>query len=563
VWEEQLRAARVAEDRPDIFEFIMRGLTDGFVIEGDFSSLEKTACNLPTTDDEKVLITEWLLKLLQKGKMYGPFMRGRVPAELFAGDIHRSPLGGIWRGSKYRPFVHFSYPRWGESVNTATADEWCTVKYIRFKEMVRLVASLGKGAWVWIADAADAFLQLRVQTKQHHLLGVEWQKRTLVFAVMMWGLACAPRMYTMFADGVEEIIRHTDYALFNDGALRRLAHYLDDFFGGHQSAEKAMRQFEHVLSVFITLNIPFKYEKISAPSQAQKVLGWIFDTRAQQLRVPQSKGDQMQADIERIMRILRRKRGKPTRTQLRSIAGKLRWASAAIFGGQAFVRRLERAGTGKGHEHVRVKAEVRADLEFWQSVLPRLCTIGVPFSHILNAPDSGTIKVCCDAAGNAPLGFGGASTTGAYFSVPWHAIWPGITKIDIFLGEMLAIAVVVLLNGHTWTGHSVSLFTDNTPVEWALRSKCTTSTRRDMMAIMRGIVLHAHRHQFYFWANRITTDENVIADGLSRMVWPDCSKQDPRFGVYPLNKRMPDAAIIQCVRQLTAKHQQYIHKKRH
>jgi hypothetical protein len=539
----------------------MNGLRNGFVIEGEFADLTKTARNLPTNKVEKIKITQWLIKLLKKGMLYGPFLRGRIPEGLFAAPVHRSPLGGIQRREKYRPFVHFSYPRWGRSVNSSTDPEWSTVSYLRFKQIVAMIASMGKGAWVWIADAADAFLQLTIQHKQHHLMGIEWERRTMVFSVMMWGLSCAPRMYTLFADGIEEIITQSDTALFYNGLRKWCAHYLDDFFGGHTRRREAFRQFKRVIEVFERLNIPYKQEKIVSPSQAQRVLGWIFDTDREEIRVPREKAQEMLDDIDAILATLRR-RAKPTRKALRSIAGKLRWASAAVFGGQAFVRRIERAANRpiQNHQHVNVSAAVKHDFLFWKRVLPEISR-GVPFAFILRAPDSGTLKVCTDAAGTVPNGVGGASTSGFFFALPWATIWPTAHSVDIYLGEMLAVAVFVIMCGHTWRGQCVSIFTDNECVEWALRKKSCAEKRKDISAILKLIVEEAHRNRFYFWVNRITTKENVIADDLSRMKWPVRPTQDPKFGHYPLDRRLDPIAVANVIRRLTSSHSQYIHHK--
>ena len=113
-WDKQLTQARVHITKPEVYEFIMRGLKEGFTLEGDFSNLTKTMCNLPTTVAEKVKITQWLTKLQKRGILYGPYLRKEVPDTIFAGPLHRSPLGGVWGRTKYRPFVHFSFPRSGD-----------------------------------------------------------------------------------------------------------------------------------------------------------------------------------------------------------------------------------------------------------------------------------------------------------------------------------------------------------------------------------------------------------------------------------------------------------------
>ena len=63
--------------------------------------------------------------------------------------------------------------------------------------------------------------------------------------------------------------------------IATLFYYLDDILGGHPDKEKAWEQFSHSEKVLRLLSLQTKEAKAKHPSQTQKWLGKIYDTKKQ------------------------------------------------------------------------------------------------------------------------------------------------------------------------------------------------------------------------------------------------------------------------------------------
>ena len=280
------------ESNPWLFNFIKDGVSNGFpIFVKDGVKLDSNTRNLPTTPMDDYKITKWLLDALQKQRACGPFDPNDFPSDLFPDGVHVNPLGCVPKpNGKIRPIVHCSAPRSGRSVNSETVDEWKTVKYTSFLELVKLVHSVGPNGYLWCADAADAYLQLTLRPSDCKYVACNWLGKIVVFTVLIFGLSSAPRIYTHFADVIEMIVKDKDPSLFtNSDCVQLIRHYLDDFFGGHSSERKANQQFHLLLTVFDVLNVPYQEHKCSLPSRVQKILGYVFDTRNMTVSIPTDK----------------------------------------------------------------------------------------------------------------------------------------------------------------------------------------------------------------------------------------------------------------------------------
>ena len=108
-------------------------------------------------------------------------------------------------------------------------------------------------------------------------------------------------------------------------------------------------------------------------------------------------------------------RKKVTKLELLSLIGKLRWASVVVFGGNAFVRRMEFVANSVSHtsHHVDV-AYFKTDLQWWrQQILYGVN--GIPFDFLLRPKDKGDVHVLTDAS--TGIGMGGWNRNGNWVSI--------------------------------------------------------------------------------------------------------------------------------------------------
>ena len=101
-----------------------------------------------------------------------------------------------------------------------------------------------------------------------------------------FGLRSAPKLFTAVADAMA-------WALFSRG-IRFLMHYLDDFLFVVPPVSQEVACIKEVATtVFRDLAVPVAAHKTEGPSTQVTFLGFVLDTQAFQLRLPQEKLERM------------------------------------------------------------------------------------------------------------------------------------------------------------------------------------------------------------------------------------------------------------------------------
>ena len=531
---------------PELREWALDGIANGFNIHvKDDPALERSeVANLPMTVAQKLFFTLWTMKQFVSGALWGPFKTDQsdVPGQLK--PLRVNPQGMVKKGNHFgvaeedkdwRPINHQSHPRSGMSVNSQVEDEWATVQYIQFREIVELMDFAGKGALIWAVDAKDAFLRVPIRKTDMRFMAFVWAGTLWFFTSLCFGLASAPRIYTLFADLTLWIITHK--ALPGRKVARwvyegrQLAHhYVDDFFGvvPRRSGIDAWRQFRLTIAWFKELGIPTTEKKILAPSTRQVILGFLYDTNDQTVSIPAAKCAEYGALIDRL---LDEDRTEVTKQEVLSLVGKLRWASACVFAGPAFVRRMELYANRTRRLQDKVKTRpMRPDLIWWKAQIER-AAVGMEFARILAKHDSGDVHVLTDASTLDGMG-GWSSTSGQYFRERWsdHArrdiFAPVVGKApDIFWKEMCAVVTAALIWGHQWRGKTVTFHCDNMSCVWTIIKRACAKERKDIMHMVRILMDTANACGFHPFVVHIKGKDNVTADALSRfmerMFWED------------------------------------------
>lgn len=310
---------------------------------------------------------------------------------------------------------------------------------------------------------------------------------------------------------------------------RQLAHhYVDDFFGvvPRRSGISAHAQFELTIRWFARLGIPTTLKKILAPATRQIILGFLYDTVKQMVFIPPIKCEEYVAAIDRILG-----RSTVTKQEVLSLIGKLRWASACIFAGPAFVRRLELYANKTQRLHDKVKvAPLKPDLVWWRAQILR-GAVGIPFKHILTPRSGGDIHVLTDASTGDGMG-GWIKGTGEWFRYRWNEspradiFAPTSGKApDIFWKELCALVSAALTWGHLWRGKMVTFHCDNMSAVWTVIKKSCAHERKDIMHMVRILMDTANKCGFHPYVVHIKGVDNLTADALSRfmnrMFWSD------------------------------------------
>ena len=156
------------------------------------------------------------------------------------------------------------------------------------------------------------------------------------------------------------------WALHTRG-IRLLLHYLDDFLFFQPPGDVFPPKTRTIAtSVFHELGVPVADHKTEGPSTRVTFLGFVIDTRAFQISLPDDKLDRLQETIA----LWQGRRG-CTRRELESLLGRLSHAAFAIRPGRLFLRQLFALlpCAPQPYHHIRFNLAIRADLLWWVFLL--------------------------------------------------------------------------------------------------------------------------------------------------------------------------------------------------
>ena len=273
---------------------------------------------------------------------------------------------------------------------------------------------------------------------------------------------------------------------------------------------------------------------IVQPSSVVTALGLQYDTVANVVALPPAK-------LAIVRDLLLEWLGKVSASpwELASLAGKLLWCCNAVPPGRIFLGRVlaTKRWADQLDRPVALDADFRRDIGWWHQHVS--AWNGRSFLLPCHTAD-----VAIDASSHGWLdggpGLGGyCFATNQYFAtgVPaplssWH------------IGDLELLAHVVALRvwGSGWSGHVVNILTDNEGCRHLLGNGRTRDPRRLQLA--RIIVGLQFSGNFRIESARISTDQNTLADALSRLgdggMWPRFLAACSASNVVPHRVAVPE-----------------------
>ena len=478
-------------------DYVLSGIAHGFNI-GCSPQVRLTAArkNKASAYEHPEIVDAYLQNEVSLGRVAGPFETPPLP------DLHISSFGVIPKSGqpgKWRLILDLSSPH-GFSVNDSIDPDQFSLQYIKFDDVVAMVAKLGRGALMAKFDVQSAYRNVAVLPSQRYLLGMKWRGKFYVDLVLPFGLRSAPFIFNSIADLVEWIL-HNNYM------IRDLLHYLDDYItAGPPCRPDCARNLVVASSVCQSLGLPLHPDKTVGPSTCLIVLGIELDSVLQIARLPATK-------LLALKGLLTEWSARKwcTRVQLESLIGKLHHACLVVWPGRTFLRRMINllcAFRSRAHP-IRLNVEFRLDLQWWIEFLDYWN--GTSFILLPGLMPVADLCVTSDAAG--AIGYG-ALYRQQWFSHKWM---PSQMPMSIAYKELFPVVIAAHLWGDQWANRRVCFRLDNSSVVHILNAR--TSRDHHIMGLVRSLLSVAARFNFTFQAQHIPGLANPVADALSRFRW--------------------------------------------
>ena len=491
---------------------LKEGVRIGFTAKGNCRPAKS---NLLSADSHPEGVKGYLEAEAAAGRVAGPFSLDELPSEVMFNRIGVIPKAN--KPGKWRLIVDLSFPQ-GASVNDGISIPDSSMVYSSIDDAARMIASVGRGAWLAKIDISNAYRNIPVHPDDRGFLGMRWGDQAYIDNQLPFGLRSAPILFNAYADALEWILR--------DQGVSKILHYLDDFLviGAPDSGE-CQEYLDKMLAVCAALGVPLATEKVEGPSSSLSFLGIHLDTVALEASLPLEKMVRLREELDEW-----HLKKSCTRKELEHLIGVLQFACKVVAHGRPFVRRMINllSVTSVAFHHIRLNREFRSDLAWWKTYVEKWN--GVSFLQ-LSKQLIPSVNVFTDASG----GFGcGAIWGTVWLQGQWPCQWQ---SVNIMIKELVPVVLACAMWGAQWAGHHVLFHIDNMAVVDTLRKGSCKEPSGLAMHLMRALSFISAHYQFSVAASHIAGVYNTVADDISRDRLSNLPLQVP--GIHPQPTPIP------------------------
>ena len=227
------------------------------------------------------------------------------------------------------------------------------------------------------------------------------------------------------------------------------------------------------------------FDKLEGPATRLTFLGITLDSSIQQLSLPLDKQEDILHSIQGW-----RGRHKATKQELLSLIGKLSFAAKVVPAGRLFLRHLIDLSTTakKLHHHIRITADTREDLAWWERFLPEWNGVAMFLD-----PDwtrANTLNLFTDAFGTSGYG---AYSNGSWFRGSWLPHQQlGVQSIQWH--KLFAIVAAAKAWGPRLAKRRARFLCDNQAIVYAWFGQSSKDVA--IMKLLRELFFTAANHNF-------------------------------------------------------------------
>lgn len=475
----------------ELCHFLAYGWPLGFYSEQPPQTVSN---NHPSALEFPLHIQEFLSTELKFQAIEGP-----VKANPFEPWARISPL--MTRPKKgttqRRVIVDLSYPE-GAAVNTGinNADYLGTDISYTLPNIGDLIAKLqveGKGAFIWKADLARAYRQLRADPVDAPLLCIQFQGDVYIDRCPPFGCRSSSAACQRVANALVFLMAQREHHCLA---------YLDDFAGCCSRLQQAQAAFNTFKDLAQHLGLQLSVHKCFQPTTQVEWLGYFIDTEKMSISIP---ADKLNEVVQECGTWFDKKR--VTRSMVQSLVGKLSHIANCVIPGRKFLSRM--LGTLRAFKE---KKWTTIDQEFVKDIKWFYYYASSSNGITLYSPRLPTVVIECDASLE---GAGGNTTDHCYtwrYTTEYKQQFPVIHQMEA-INTLVAYRTLAHL---TATGPIRALIlTDNMSSSQALMSGRT----KDMVlaACAREFWLEAAKNGDSIEIEHRPGTSIPLADALSRM----------------------------------------------
>lgn len=412
-------------------------------------------------------------------------------------------LGAIHDKVKWRVIHDLSHPL-GENINFFVSSP-----YFDLPTAIRFARQLTRGAYIWKGDIDKAFRIVPARKRDWPLLAFHIDGVLYVDTRLPFGHGLSPYYFVNFVG------RPILYVAIRRGAslLGALAGYVDDFFGGCDTYDKALEQMELWLKVCADLGVPVSKAKTFLPTQVVEILGFIIDTVNMSISVDP---ERIQDILDEMAHIEGRKAVQ--KSDLERLAGKMVFVCSVVPGGRTFMREILDTMNGLRHKKhwAHLSAGFRSDLRWWKR-------FALKWNGVESIPPPISIPwrwLTSDASGEHGLGIFVCGAA-AHIPLPLNqlkSLKPDSSneEADLIIAEteLIAMVVLVAVAASLFPGEHLLLGADNTvAISWFDRG---TSARPRAMRALRTLWRIQATYRIHVTVRYIPSEQNSLSDAASR-----------------------------------------------
>ena len=470
--------------------YIVDGFRNGFMFNFEGKEQELFAKNTAVTSRHRNIIEQKIREEMRKGRFYGPFPTPFLPnSKISPLDIRPKKEPGSFR------LIHnLSYPYDESSLNFNIPEASSTVKYETINDAIRKVRLCSPSAYMAKADIAEAYRLIPLHPSQYHLVGFSWEDKIYYDKCLPMGASSSCQIFERFSSSLKFILQ-------NKYGIENVTKILDDFLFVNNSKMKCSDDLNAFLDLCKTLNIPLASHKTVFPTNIITFLGIEIDSVNMTIQLPKEKLQQYKEDVNKFMA-----RNTCKMKELKSITGKLQFATTAIPAGRSFLRRLYN-GTRKHQPRsaIAVSKGMKDDLRVWTNFLNNYNGKTIISERKIFSSHDHTIWT-----DSSMSGFGGTFHE-SWIKGTWPTSWK---KLNITILELYPIYILVMMYEKQLFNSTVIFYCDNEAVVAILNSQ--TSKCNTIMAILRPLVFSLLINNINFKAVHISGVSNTLCDCISR-----------------------------------------------